>query len=305
MSKRVCTIACAVILLFAGIAHGADVWAFREVKVFSEARPELLQILREQFDSHGGTVEVKVDGKAVNACPGGNETLRFTWTFTQDITTATQGTVFSYATRAEPGAVANPCPPGFAAARSFIDIIGSASAGSPFSDTEVRSYEIDRFETKEHHMLMANEPAHSSSGAIVVNMQPWNPGYPDRTFAYFQVQIGTPTGGLRRYVYVYQKGVQPVGSCSISGRWRATSEAFSFSQNGTQVTGTGISDPSWRFSGTLQGRIMTGKWFNIKDSGSLIMILTSECSSFASAWGVGENYSTYSTIGRKLNAGER
>src|SRR5919205_1073937 len=132
MSKKISRILLTLIFLSACVAHGADVWGFREIKMFNNSIPGLLQILHYQADTHGGEVEVEVSGKALNECPGGDEKLRFTWTFEGDITTATQGSVFSYTAHAEKGATGNPCPPGFAADRSMMDIIGSSGAGSPF-----------------------------------------------------------------------------------------------------------------------------------------------------------------------------
>ena len=99
----------------------------------------------------------------------------------------------------------------------------------------------------------------------------------------------------------------PVGSpCDWSGTWDRGGELFSFVQTlalpfgGTPqkgLTGTGISDPTWRMTGSVSGNVFTGKWSNSRDSGNLRITFSADCNSFDSEWGSGDSFTPFTGHG--------
>lgn len=96
-------------------------------------------------------------------------------------------------------------------------------------------------------------------------------------------------------------GGQP-STCDWTGIWNRQGEIFSWTQNGNQVTGTGISDSSWRLTGAVEGNVLTGKWSNSKDNGSVRIVISADCNSFDSSWGLGDNSSTFTGHGVRTGA---
>ncbi|MGB8648840.1 MAG: cohesin domain-containing protein, partial [Anaerolineae bacterium] len=77
-------------------------------------------------------------------------------------------------------------------------------------------------------------------------------------------------------------------SCDWAGDWKVGDQTFSFSQTGAQVSGTGVSDTTWRLTGTVAGNVLTGKWSDHTGSGSIRIVISGDCNSFDSAWGAGD-----------------
>lgn len=96
--------------------------------------------------------------------------------------------------------------------------------------------------------------------------------------------------------------------CDWTGTWKVNNELFSFRQTVglplgqtavTQISGAGITDPSWRLTGTVQGNVLTGQWSNSKDSGKIRISIGQDCNSFSSSWGVGDNSTSFSATGTR------
>jgi hypothetical protein len=266
-----------------------------------------LQITSEQPpDTNGGDVVVEINGKAAGLCPDGTESLRFRWRFANDITTIHSGSMINVALEAGQVRSTGSCGTSMADRSSFA-VTGSSGVGSGFPDSETRFLEVERIYTKQDGVFGHFQTNHTSSAILGVSTEPWPHGAPpDAKLAFFQVIIITPTaegGGILRYTYIYEKGAKAPGggSCNLSGRWNVThDEVFSFAQNGGQVTGSGVTDPTWHFSGTILGTVVTGQWSTSKESGRLILILNPDCNSFSSAWGLGDNYNTWSASGQRI-----
>lgn len=95
----------------------------------------------------------------------------------------------------------------------------------------------------------------------------------------------------------------PSSPCDWSGTWKRNDEVFVWTQNGTQVTGKGVTDPSWTLSGTVSGNVLTGKWANSTNSGTVRIVMSADCNSFDSSWGLGDDSTTWTGNGVRTTAG--
>ena len=185
---------------------GTD-WALKEIRVFN-GMGDLGQITAEKYDATGGAVEVTVNGNAGGICPGGSEKLRFTWRFARDVSLiSAEGAAATI--DAVQLSKAGPCTDGLAG-RSYLMFRGSAGVGAPFSEAESQQFDIERFWAKSGDRISPAATNVPKSGSATVGVSD-RVYATDRSKAYFEIAIITPTrgAGLLRYVYVYVPGRAP------------------------------------------------------------------------------------------------
>jgi hypothetical protein len=163
----------------------------------------LATITSERYDTSGGEVEINADGRVLDICPGGSETMRFTWQFTQDVTRVSEGSYLSASLRAGLIGKKEPCGSALAAV-SFITIAGSKGITFPLSNEDVKVMEIDRFVTISAGDAWAGRDPKTATGSVGVDIFP---ATPDRPLAYFFIRIAIRgMGDELRYVYIYERG---------------------------------------------------------------------------------------------------
>src|SRR5688572_24689147 len=122
---------------------GTD-WTLERVGVFN-GMGAYAQIASERYDAAGGAVEVNLDGRNAGICPGGAEKIRFTWSFGKDATNIDASGI-SAVLEASQLSTSGGCRSELSGRTSMI-FRGSAGVGGPFSETEVRQFDLDRFYT--------------------------------------------------------------------------------------------------------------------------------------------------------------
>jgi hypothetical protein len=163
----------------------------------------LATITSERYDASGGEVVINADGRALDICSGGSETMRFTWQFTQDVTRVSEGSYVSASLQAGLIGKNEPCG-GALAAFSFITIAGSKGITFPLPDEDVKVMEVDRFVTISAGDAWAGRDPKTATGSVGVDIFP---ATPDRPFAYFFIRIAIRGMGQElRYVYIYERG---------------------------------------------------------------------------------------------------
>jgi hypothetical protein len=177
-------------------------WRLREIKVFTRLS-DYSAVTAETYNKSGGRVDINIDGRALNACPGGLEKVSFNWSFQGDMSRIANGGSFTVnlaGNASEAGACVGRKP---FSALSSMAARGSKGGKSPLSDEENRFVDGDRFFNTEdrNYYVYASESKTNSSTSIAVSDYRSAPQYP---LAYFEIQLGTRAGDLIRYVYIYQ-----------------------------------------------------------------------------------------------------
>lgn len=100
------------------------------------------------------------------------------------------------------------------------------------------------------------------------------------------------------------------GACNLTGLWNGpqignnpnpSGWQFSMIQNGSAVTGTGITDKSWSLSnGNLAANVLTAQWKDSTGSGTVRLTFAPDCNSFDSSWGLGTNSTTWTGKGTRV-----
>lgn len=211
-------------------------WVLKEIKVFTKLS-EYSAVTAETYNKSGGTVEINVDGRALNACPGGSEKMSFTWSFVGDMSRIANGGAFTVNLRgsaSEAGPCAGKRP---FSALSAVTARGSKGGKSPLSDAENKFVDGDRFFNTEDrkYYAYASEFQTNSSTSIAVSDYRTAPQNP---LAYFEIQLGTRAGDFIRYVYIYQSGggggSRSGGDSGGAPGWGATN--YNAGLNGTNLT---------------------------------------------------------------------
>ena len=179
-------------------------WTLRKIEV-SNRLNKFSTITREKYDASGGSVDITVDGRGLDLCPGGREIIRFNWRFPQDITRVSTVASVNF----EAGVVTlNPPCNGSIAGVSSIYITGSSGVTAALPEDRMRSVDLDRFYRLNDGDTRAN-PTKTGSGSVGVNTK--EPFRPDRPLAYFVIWIHMRTGGEVAYVYEYDRGTTTTG----------------------------------------------------------------------------------------------
>lgn len=221
---------------------------FKEIRVFNILN-ENGSIVNERYDQNGGSIDVNVQGKAYELCPGGAETMRFTWQFAQTIATLTPASKVSASIEASQVSSSPPCTIGIAA-RSLVVMHGNNGVVSPFSGDESLKMEgLTKSEDGTRYWADPGSDPNAGVSAILVSEEASNG--PEREFAWFEFFIST-SGGDLRYVYLYDivrggsnpppVGVTPANGVTPSGgdngqtiTWNTTASSVR-GQNGQQFT---------------------------------------------------------------------
>ncbi|MEY2565314.1 MAG: hypothetical protein QOH88_3507 [Verrucomicrobiota bacterium] len=185
-------------------------WVLRKIEV-SNRLNSFSKITREKYDAQGGSVEITVDGRGLDLCPGGREILRFNWRFPQDISRVSS--VASVNFEAGIVTVNSPCNGGIAGLSS-IYITGSSGVTAALPEDRMRSVDLDRFYRVNDGDTRAN-PTKTGSGSVGLNTK--EAFRPDRPLAYFVIWIHMRTGGEVAYVYEYDRGTAPPGPIGPTG----------------------------------------------------------------------------------------
>lgn len=154
-------------------------------------------IVAEHYDTQGGSVDVAVDGAALDLCKGGSETIHFAWQLPQDITHFGNGDTRAVVVEAKPLHAVAPCWGGIADASS----IAAVSSGSWPYDTERTQIDADRVGISGPYEAWSRGDGSRASPGI--NFAPW-PLKTDAPFTYFQLVIGLRGAGNVAYVYMYK-----------------------------------------------------------------------------------------------------
>jgi len=183
-----------------------DVWSLQRIAV-DNAMGESATIISERYDATGGTVELRVTGEVFGVCPGGSETLRFTWQFVGGAKTVAEGTSPSALLTGELTSAGEPCTQYFAE-RSAITISGSGGITWALPEDEMEQVDTDRFHDAPSplDLVFAYAAGERTSTTRAVYMAPNDP-VPGRPFAYFSVRVVVHgMAGELKYVYVFSKG---------------------------------------------------------------------------------------------------
>lgn len=177
-------------------------WVFYDVRVFKTMSP-YSAVTSETFSKAGGDVEINIDGKALGACPGGSEKMRFTWRFAGDMTSIANGGSFRVSLNAgiasQGGTCAGRNP---YSVHSSISAVGSKGMKSPFNDADSGTIDGDRFYRLDdkYYAYAGDEPRNANPGLAISNYK-IEPRLPN---GYFVITIGTRAGDTVQYVYVYR-----------------------------------------------------------------------------------------------------
>lgn len=87
---------------------------------------------------------------------------------------------------------------------------------------------------------------------------------------------------------------------SINGTYTTDFNELTLQQNGNQVTGT-YKHSGGRVEGTLNGRTLTGWWYQTNGKGRLVFEFASDFSSFTGKWGYNDAEPTSRWDGKKIN----
>lgn len=187
--------------LFTFRAQGGS-WGYYDVRVFKKMSP-YGAVTSESFGKGGGDVEINIDGRALGACPGGSEKMKFTWRFAGDMSTIANGGSFrvnlSAGIASQGGACAGRNP---YSVHSTISAVGSKGMKSPFTDAESSTIDGDRFYRLDdkYYAYAGDEPRTANPGLAISNYK-IEPRLPN---GYFVITIATRAGDTIQYVYIYR-----------------------------------------------------------------------------------------------------
>lgn len=137
----------------------------------------------------------------------------------------------------------------------------------------------------------------ANGGMVTIEIRPGADSYVGST------RNGVTSSGYSAWSGSFAFVGGPPSNCNWSGTWNRPGEIFSWTQNGPQVTGKGITDPSWTLTGTVSSNVLTGKWANSKDSGSVRIVLSADCNAFDAAWGLGDAFTPFTGHGTRGDGG--
>lgn len=143
----------------------------------------------------------------------------------------------------------------------------------------------------------------AAGGTVTIEIRPGTTSYQGST-RNGVISADWPRPADGSFVFVTNQPVptQLPSACDWTGSWKRNDESFSWVQNGTQVTGTGLTDTTWSLTGTVSGNVLTGKWADHTGSGSIKITLSADCNSFDSSWGVGDNTSSFTGHGTRASS---
>jgi hypothetical protein len=215
--SRFVALAAAMALSASSWAQGqgpASTWAFQQVLIYNKLDNHVTVIGAPVADTKGGYVNLIADGKltgdGVPYCPGGNEQMQFTWVFTRDVRTLTDGDRVG----ARLTAHVNARPPcvGNIAAISPIVLAASHAATSPLTPDLNAQADSDRFVGASPggvNYAWANRSPQATDAAVAVSR---DPARANANLAWFAIDIGVRSGGDLWLVYMYKRvpaGGQP------------------------------------------------------------------------------------------------
>ena len=238
---------------------------FIQVRVF-DGLDKNGNITAEKYNEKGGVVEIVVQGTAFDICPGGEERLRFNWSFSQNVSQVVPSTGVSASLQALQVHTKLPCTIGLAA-RSDLTLRGSDGVVNPFTEVESRKNDSNLlFQPPEERGRVFAFTGDGSRMSAVLGVRLRERPDPGAQFAWFEMFIGTPAGTMR-YVYLYEivRGGQFVSdndrSGNVSGTWGLVccsgkyTGSVVLTQNGTKITGS--FDDGSGIVGEIKGNILT------------------------------------------------
>lgn len=208
-------------------------------------------IVAEHYDAKGGSVDMAVDGRALDLCGGGSETMHFDWQFPQDIARIGNGETRAVVIEAQPLHAINNCVGNIAAGST----IAATSSGSWPYDDERKQIDVDRVGITGPYKAFATKDGENADSPGI-SFAPW-PLKADQPFTYFYLAISLRGAGEVDYVYMYKSdtgdtmslepGVDRPGSdythfdatgalaCQASCATDASCKAFTFVNPGIQA----------------------------------------------------------------------
>jgi hypothetical protein len=196
----------------AGQAAEGDIWTLQDV-TFSTANTGLYSsaaIISQHADSRGGLIEFNLGGEdGLHTCPGGTETIRFSWDFTSDVSRLLEGADVTLGVHGEFLHVDPPCT-GHIAAMSRVSAVGSKGAAAGLAEERLEVIDSDRFFTNPDTIAMRFAFGSDGEGGITntmrsIRLDVYDPPA-DRPYAYFMVQFGLFGAGGMQVAYIYKRG---------------------------------------------------------------------------------------------------
>jgi hypothetical protein len=195
----------------AGAAEG-DLWTLQEMNLNDAGTGiyKSVTIVSQHFDSTGGAIEVNLDGDdGLHTCPGGSETLRFSWHFMTDVFQLREGSDVVVEVSGEPLHLAAPCG-GHITAQSRVTAGGVKGSTAGLPDDAAKLADADRFyaikDTIDTRFAFGSKDEGGiTSTTRTIHLDVYEPPA-DRPNAYFTVQFGFFGAGGMQVAYVYKKG---------------------------------------------------------------------------------------------------
>ena len=176
-------------------------WRLNSIQVYNQLDSTYATIVGENKNSAGGYVDINVNGKVYDLCPGGMEKLRFVWQFEFDVTNANPGGAFGVNIKAGQLSVSAPCRDSIASF-SYMVVNGSSGSSSPFPAQFDRLIDGSRFVTGNGFYIWAAGNKTNGIGSVVMKDYPAVVG---QNYAFFTVDIGIRGSGYIKYIYLYQR----------------------------------------------------------------------------------------------------
>ncbi|HEX8266312.1 MAG TPA: hypothetical protein VF596_12980 [Pyrinomonadaceae bacterium] len=214
-----------------------DVWTFKEVRVFRKMDGRYGNVVREQFNINGGSVDIILSGNISNFCPGGTETLRFNWKFPDNISRLNRGGGFGVSLEAGQIGRSGTCQSAMAA-RSYLSLGECCYALFTDKDKEYSLLESGRIYSAYPPRAVPNDEFNGKPVGFAKVVVDDRVPQAEKTVAVFIIDIAVPTdpgGGTVKYVYIYERS----GGTSVN---TPISPPFSGTTPGLNSPDSGITD---------------------------------------------------------------
>lgn len=185
---------------FLSVNAQSGTWKLNSVQVYNQLN-SYATIVSEKKDSTGGEVDINVNGKVYDTCPGGAEKLRFVWRFEYEVSKANPGGAFGVNLRAGQASRSEPCRTSIASF-STMTANGSRGGSSPFPPEYSKVIDGERFVTGNGAYVWAAGEKTTGIGSVDMKTHPVVVGL---NYAFFTVDIGVRGSGYVKYIYLYER----------------------------------------------------------------------------------------------------